>query len=252
MSEIKWSNILSFIHARDPSYWHRVQGVTRAEIARCEDAIGVALPKIYVEFLKAVGIECSGFSPFGSMKVFDYYSIVERMPAHVPANARYFRIALDDDASVVEHYDVFLDLLRSDGDDAPIVSAPASDDICETDVIEHGFTLGEALTRAVVLHFDISHRSDMTILTICPDSHVHMETYKKPLLDLMAKMRVNELWPASYRVACFRNEATSVLIEYSAEPLIITCTVGATSHRSLRLIVEQIQDQFDDVMEEED
>lgn len=240
---MRWADLRGFIDARAPTYWGSTKGVPRDEIAAIEDARHVSLPRIYVDFLGAMGVDAGDLCPFGPSQGHDIHRLRGEPEERPYPRDRYFKVAIEDDRSLVIALDTFLDLAGSDGDDAPLVQFEDIGVFDEEMVSPLGFTLGEQLTRSVFDFFELDSRQHKVSLGVY---HLHAPEDVERQLQLLAqqftRMGVVEVLPRQPHVACFRDDRLSALVEWMVDTDSVVVQMGAADRRISKVAVEQLRE----------
>lgn len=166
-----WPLVVDFIAQHDPRFLDAVQGVPESEIAALAAACDVTLPKTYIGFLRLMGIDNNGLAPFGARQDVSFAMIVERIDEEDaeeggPTVRRYFPIAVETDNSLEVLFDHWLDLQRSNGDDAPIVMLEQGVPIAWQQPVEIGETFGERILARAFTHFALRQHPHSDLLAV--------------------------------------------------------------------------------------
>lgn len=242
-----WGELLSFLKARDPAYLCTVQGVPGAEIERCQALCGVSLPRFYVDFLGTMGADPGAFHPFGAKQDCDFYALAEELPPEYYPAQCYFKVAAADDPAAISPPDTFLDLLRSDGQDAPLVRFEDGGGFSGR-VIEVGQTLGERLTAGIFQCFEVARHGNAGSLSEYADSVREARRTLSRMLELLATMGFKPVLPAMPRVICLRRGSLSALVELAEGTESVDITFGSDDRRALSMALEQIRERFPGAM----
>lgn len=237
-----WVDLLAFLRMRDPAYLDTVKGVPREEISLCEEGCKISLPSLYVDFLMKMGASSGTFHPFGVTQVCNFYELVEQLPAEDYPGDRYFKVAFETDPSLVASYDAFLDLARSNGQDAPLVQFEDGGGFAPEYVVEVGFTLEEWLTRRIFSHFDVNRRAEHRNLWWFCESPADGRRKLEAAINLLDKMGLVPVLPPLPRVMCLWRDTLSALLEVSGSTGSISIALGTDEGHILRVAVEQVLD----------
>lgn len=243
-----WDPILGFIRRSSPEHATAFVGITREEIAEWEARCAVSLPTIYRGFLAAMGADCDDFHPFGVSQVCDFHALIVRLPATNYPGDRYFKVSCEGSPEAVTFYDTFIDLRRSDGDDAPLVRFEDDEWFAQEDVIEVGFTLGEELMRSAFDRFQLGRRPASNKVSIFCESASEIAPTMRRLHAHMRERGLADELPGSPRVACLHSEPCSVLLESHESLKILRVAIGAQAVRVASAFVEELLDQFPHAM----
>lgn len=237
-----WSDLLNFVQARDRSYLGTVKGVNRQDIELCEENSGIALPRLYVDFLATMGESCGAFWPFGVHQNCNFYRLVEMLPAEDYPGTKFFKVAFEDDPSAIAYYDMFLDLGRSDGEDAGLVRFEDSSAFSLEHVIEVGFTLHEWFNGRFFNYFEVRRRAQADGLYRHCDSPAEIRRSMETAVQLLSKMGLKPVLPPLPRVSCLQNKKLSALVEIRETVSGISIDLGADDIIPLKTAIEQIMD----------
>jgi len=171
---MKWSDIVEFIKVKDPSFLTNAQGVPLADIQKVEKQRGLKLPQIYVDFLQTMGKHDGGSVIFGNNYLHDFYNLNQLNPDEPPRSKRYFKIADHDETNDMAYMSTFLDLDRSDGQDAPLVEDEENypKTITPETADDTNDTLSVVLESRVFRYFETAKRKEELSLIL------HLSEYK--------------------------------------------------------------------------
>lgn len=245
-----WADLLAFIGARDAGFLSAVQGVPLSEIDRCQELCSIVLPRFYVEYLKTMGADSGGFRPFGATQAADFRELADQLPPrHYPAH-HFFKVSEADDPSGISPPDTFIDLWRSDDEDAPLVWFEDGGGFSEAGVTEVGLSLGEQMTASAFDFFEVGVRRETSRLMVFAESGREVKRNLQRALEVLEAMGLRSALPALPRVMCLRNDAVSALVEISEETDSVSVKLGAEDMRSLAVAIEQLRDRFPDAIVE--
>lgn len=232
--------LIEFIAKQDPAFPAAIQGISRAEIELCEEGCAVKLPELYIEFLTLMGADSGSFLPFGGGYDYNFYELVELLPAEDYPPQKYFKVARAVDPTETSSYDLFLDLGRSDGVDAALVLFEVAGPFREDQVIEVGFTLGEYLTKGAFGAFELRQRAHQTTLLARGFPPQETRRRKSAALQLLTNMRCSLAMPEWPRLACCTRKDLSVLVEAREDLSQLALRVGGDDSLTVQVAVDQI------------
>jgi hypothetical protein len=239
---MSWHDLLAFIRTRDASYLDSVRGVSPQDVALCEQNCAIELPRLYVGFLTTMGEDTGAFWPFGARQNCRFYDLIEMLPAEDYPGSRFFKIAFEDDPSAITHYDLFLDLARSDGEDAALVRFEDSGAFAHEGVHEVGFTLQEWFNARFFDYFEVYRRPRTRTVFISPPPASGVEQCMRQALGLLSKMGLESALPLMPRVACLGGSSLSASVELHETTRGVSVDLGADDPTELRVTIEQLVD----------
>ncbi|WAS91095.1 SMI1/KNR4 family protein [Nannocystis punicea] len=231
-------DIVAFIRQHGSADAEAFVGVSPEQIARCEELCSATLPTLYREFLAAMGGDCGAFHPFGIGQLCDFEALVQRLPAANYPGDRYFRVSFESSPAAITYYDIFLDLRRSDGTDAPLVRFEDDEEFSADAVQEVGFTLGEELARSAFEQFEVVRRPASKRLAIFAESVAGLAAAARRIAAQLRERGLAEALPGLPRIVCLHSESLSVLIERREALGLLQVVVGAKTARAASGLVE--------------
>ena len=221
-------DLLDFINDRDPALRASFQGVPREKILACEKKWGIHLPQGYVDFLIAMG-ENSGklrlLAPYDSD--FEGTETQRESPEYEEYSLprRYFKIAYDEDDMC--SLDLYLDLDRSDGQDAPLVEVETGFPDASTDEADVGLSFVERVTERVFWNYALKDPPDQSRVFISMPMRSkgpspgwkkvdpHLQEKKIAADELLMRLNFTRLLPSLPRISCFSQPGLNVSVEVS-------------------------------------
>lgn len=240
-----WPELMSFIDARDPDYRTMVEGVPPDAIDTCQQGLGIVLPRLYVDFLLGMGSDTGTFRPFGATQSCSFYQLIEELSPEDYPTDRYFRISLETDTSEIEWYDHYLDLTRSDGEDAALVRFERGllfPDLEQEGVQDVGFTFGEQLARRAFDSFELRRRPFGRALGLLIKPGEQIDARVRAVVDVLKRMGFGPVLSPLPRVACLRREGSSALFEVRTATMSMGVIIGGDEHNVVAVAVEQFLD----------
>jgi hypothetical protein len=115
---------VQFIDERVPGFRQRIRGASAATLAELQGFTSRPLPRAYARFLALMGEDSAEFDLFPGFRYGASQLVASRRRVESTAypSDRYFKIAMQAPGPAEFFTDVFLDLQRGDGEDAPLVS----------------------------------------------------------------------------------------------------------------------------------
>ncbi|HEY0136372.1 MAG TPA: hypothetical protein VGB85_19950 [Nannocystis sp.] len=239
--------LLKFFAARAPMYSASLRGVSLDDIRLCEKNCSLSFPRTYTDFLVAMGDECGDFHPFGPSQSCDFYELLESFsPDGYPD--RYFKVAFESSPMAVTRFDFFLDLQRSDGIDAPLVSFEEMDEFVPQAVQEVGFTLGEQIARRAFDVFEVDRRAFTRTLRLLPASSAEARSAMKLAIATLELQGLSEVLPPLPRVRCLDDDRLSALVELRESTTGARIRLGSADRGDLERCTEQLLERLPDAV----
>lgn len=235
---MNWQALMDYIRAKDPALAASFRGVSRREIAACETEHAVTLPSSYVEFLLAMGEDSGGLRPFGPTQEHAFSELVATLPADDYPGDRFFKVAFEADEDALALLDTFLDLTRSDGNDAPLVRFEAGGALPETH--EWDFTFGEVLTRRVFQAVDLRRRSHSARIFVAFRDLTAAGEIRQAAVTLLTRSGLHLALPDLPHVCCLAGDTASALIGVFNETALVDIEVAADSRQPVAGFAESL------------
>ena len=208
-----WSEIHAFMCERDPAFAKSCTPVPRADIAGCEQGLGVTLPAMYVELLATMGADSGRYRPFGWDQDHDFYGLVEDIGrANYPTD-RYFRVARQIDESIDVIQEPYLDLRRAAGDDTPLVTILEAGPFEPDHVEDLNQTLVEVLTLNAFAAFVVAGRPHEARVSAAADSVGGVVSLRDAAVMHLTAMGLKVVLPPLPRVVCMLGRELSAQVK---------------------------------------
>ena len=158
-----WFDLLSFIKLKDPSFLNTVKGVPLADIEECEESYSITLPKIYKDFLVTMGADSGELYPFEKNRIARFYENMDDLSTEAEnyPEIRFFKIAENFSTSGISSCALYIDLARSDGNDAPLIESEDyfmynfNEEYSSEDyIIQQKLTLVQQLASRIFIFFE--------------------------------------------------------------------------------------------------
>ncbi len=164
-----WPSIHEFIRRRSPKFDREAIPVPLEAIRMTEEGLGIRFPQTYVDFLCTAGELSSSYSPFMSRFNANFYDIVDRVSrgTRYPIEL-YWPAGLRIDLDAVVH-DPFIDLARSDGEDASLVTFEPRVNFELQEPVDMLYTLAEELAANAFLEFEMDLRKFKAQFLLTPE-----------------------------------------------------------------------------------
>jgi hypothetical protein len=235
---MNWDAICDFINSKDPAFLSTVRGVPPEVIRDVGKSYEVTLPHAYVEFLEIMGEASGNFPPILPSQASGFAELLDELPAQLPGG-RYFKVSSASDPEEISPSDFFLDLERSDGEDAPLVMFADGEPFVARSVIDSGFTFGEYITMRVFGFFELfrrAHCAAVLVFDVPPDQAVERVTQ---CVELLSTLKFAQVLPRQPRVACLARDGLGALIAYKAELTLVSIELCEDDAALLKATVEQ-------------
>lgn len=244
--------IIDFIDARLPGFAGAIKGSATEFIEELQTRTSKPLPRLYVEFLRMMGDDSSVFPVFPG-HVWSTAALIDCWPGDECVaydKSRYFKISLNaGGSSALSHEDYFLDLARSDGEDAPIVSFedPSEDGIPGEELanevgaaIEWGSYLRDWLAFEAFHFFELMRRKELASCGVSTDIDAPNKTLESVHYVLsMLKLQEVLRGPQSFYMVGEK----SCVEAFTSKTILVR--VGADSKKELVKTIEFMRDHLE-------
>jgi len=225
MHELNWNILLEYIRAKDPRLAASFRGVPRRDIEACEAKYRVTFPISYVGFLVVMGEDSGSLQPFGRTQQHTFSEILQQLPLDDDPGERFFMIAFDVDPLPLADLKTFLDLARSDGNDAPLAVFETGEGASPI-INDWDFMLGESLTRRIFNNLELDRRTYKGRVFVQSQNPKHGLEIKRASMELLAGAGFQVALPELNRVACLRRDASSAFVIVQDETHLVDVTLG--------------------------
>lgn len=237
---MNWERALAFINAADPAFSGLIKGVPPADIAAAEAGCGIRLPRAYREFVLLMGADSGRFSATTATQTHQFYEVMALLPDEDYPLDRYFRISFASDDSLISPPDYFLDLSRSDGEDAPLVTFEGGGSFNPDDVRETGFTFGEQVTERIFRFFEFGERSTRERIFIHQVRAADAPARMTAAIELLTLMRLDFALAALPRVACLSRPDASVIVAIREPNELVKVNISSDTAAVGRALADQV------------
>jgi hypothetical protein len=163
-----------------------------------------------------------------------------QLPSNDYPTDRYFKVAFESDAMSVANEDMYLDLARSDGQDAPLVKfeIPLGPD---DEIEDEPLSLPERIISQVFWILDVARTKYAgSILVFGEESSWNGQRTKNHATRLLLERGFSATLPELPRVACLRRGPVSVLIEVSDELELVGFKFGGESSEATESFAQEL------------
>lgn len=230
---MNWSQVVDFIKGRDPELASSLIGVSQSEIDAVQAQYRIVLPSIYVDFLRTMGEDSGKLSPFGKTYSHTFSQLVDELPPEGYPPERFFKVAMAREEFNVDLIDIYLDLTRSDGDDAPLVMFETSLKPAPTHINEYYLTFAERLVYRVFWQLDVSRRQFREDVLVRGKDASESSEVKQTAVAVLTRSGFSAPLPDRRRVGCMTAESASVLTSISGSARQVKFQVGGDGRDAL-------------------
>lgn len=232
---------MAFVAREDAAAAASCVGVPPGEIDAVQRRYGIVLPSNYVDFLRVMGQSSGGLRVFGATYHHAFSSLLAQRPSTDYPTNRFFKVAFESDRMAVSFEDLYLDLTRSDGIDAPLVrfEVPLEPD----DEVEDVFlTLSEKVIRELFWELVMVRTKYAGTVLVFGDDTSAGPGVKEAATTLLAGLGFSPSLPDMPRIACLRRGPVSVLIEISEELELVGFRLGGDQHDEVQAVAQALLD----------
>ncbi len=230
---------MEFVGRQDAAVAASCIGVAPDQIDAIERQYRIALPSNYVDFLQTMGESSGGLPLFGATRVHSFSRVIARRPSDYPTE-KFFKVAFESHNFAPALEDMYLDLARSDGHDAPLVRfelplEPGD----EPD--EDPLSVTEKIISEIFWHLDVVRKKFAAKVLIFGGgvSGDPLRT-KQDATVALAGLGFTTSLPDLPRVACMTQGAVSLLV--SIDESLITFEFGGDSREEVEAPVKELLD----------
>jgi hypothetical protein len=237
---MNWQTALEFINAADPTFAGQMKGVPPADIEATEAGCNITLPQAYRQFLLLMGAASGRFSATAATQTHRFYEVMELLPDEDYPIDRYFRVSFASDETQISPPDYFLDLARSDGEDAPLVTFEGGGSFNPNEVVETGFTFGEQVSDRIFRVFEFNKRPHTERIYRLEVTLAEAPALMQAAIDLLTRMRFDFALSRLPRIACLNRTDASAIVSISEPNELVKINIGSDRLPELRALVDQV------------
>lgn len=223
-----WSEVIAFIQRHTGGRATGFVGVTQSEIDRVQAQLHIVLPSIYVDFLRTMGENSAGLYPFGETYRHTFSELADELPPEDYPAERFFKVAFAIEELSVDLIDAYLDLSRSDGDDAPLVKFETPFKPTSKAFSEDYLHFGERLVFNIFRRLEADRRKFRASIAVFGPGASNGTGIKEDALRLLTGLGFTAALPDRRRVGCVTGESASALIAVSEGKLVRVTVDGDT------------------------
>lgn len=243
-----WEDLALYIHVNThDGFLAACKGVPIEHIRECERGLGIVFPRLYVDFLMAMGVDACGFPPMGGPYDHNFYVLLEHLGQPDYPSDRYFRVGYQlDDVDVAEPC---LDLVHSADGDTPLVEIPSDMPFRSEYVRKSGRTLAEHLAWVANLYFGLARPRRRSLMAYC-ETLPELLGMRDHAMVLLGRLGLKlELSPSPFFM-CVGNTELSARIQIPGErKTVISIALAGYDDRQVRRTVEILRDAVPDLEE---
>jgi hypothetical protein len=237
---VNWAALAAFMLAKDPAFAASVEGVSREDVAELERGLSIALPRGYVDFLTSMGRDSDGFYPFTPLQTHEFDELLEDLPPRNYRADHLFKVSLASDPEEVSPLDYFLDLTRSDGDDAPLVMAGHDGTIRSDGILEIGLTFGEHITARLFTFLELHRRPENASVVVGGVERQQAQLRRNDAIQLLQRSKLTPALPPLPRVVCLTAPTLSALVSIDEYTRTLAIELGADDRSVLVAMVDGV------------
>jgi hypothetical protein len=241
---LDWTRVTDFIATRAPELAASFVGASRRDIDLAQDQSGITFPSTYTDFLLTMGEDSGELHPFGDSQVHALSDLMAQWPPDESIPKRFFKIAYESDQFAVAFLDTYLDVSRSDGHDAPVVTfeTPVSGRV---DFPEESLSFAEAVVYHIFWMLDVSVRAFGARVVIFNGEWGGAKEKDAPVA-VLAGAGFELALPEQARVVCLSQDSASALVSVSDAGKLVAVDLGADSREGVERLVDQLLGRFPD------
>jgi len=243
---MSWDSLIAFVEAEAPSFIAALKGASPEDIARVEEDYRVRLPDHYRRFLLLMGEDGAGFHLFGASQNQRFADLVSQLPDDSYPMRQYFKIAYAVNQSMVSQFDHFLDLMRSDGADAPIVMFEPDDEFTPEAVQDRGFTFLEQAYRRLFAHLADERLPERTLFAIPNPSVERGRLSIDAVVAVLGQMHFTIAVEPVPRVSCLRREDMWAQVAVHLDGRGFAVSLWSSERPRLEAVADQLLIRFPD------
>jgi hypothetical protein len=236
---IDWQALLAFVASRDAELAASLRGVPREDIEAVEKEYSIRLPASYVDFLLVMGEDSGGLEPLGPTQDHTFSEVRDLLPPEGYPD-RFFKVAFESDSLALADLDSFLDLARSDGEDAPLVTFETGeeDDPAVPETAASDWTFGETVTERIFSRLELDRRAATAKVFVMTRDPADALVVKRDSIAALAGHGLQPALPELPRVACLTGDALSAVVDVHDETKLVSIRLGADDRRTLEPLAE--------------
>jgi hypothetical protein len=185
-------------------------------------------------FLQLMGTNSNGFNLFGPTQDHHFSTIVKRMNDYREATGQFFPVAIETGKSEEVMHDYYLDLLHSDGKDAPLQRFEQIIPVDEDSLLETSETFCERIISSVSYYFGLRSLAAQSVIRM-QEPGAYQE-----VLSLLLSMGLMSTLPMLERVSCLKGGPLLILVEVDDIGGMLTLTFGSNDPKAVKTLSKQL------------
>lgn len=241
---IPWTDIIAFLNERSAGIAERIHGASPEQVAALTARAPVPLPENYLQFLSHFGAADGGFCVFPRHYYLAPDLILFPETAMTWDRQQFFLIGFQNPAQACEDpHELFLDLTRSTGHDAPIVGFQPA--IPSTEMsLDHG--LADWVIAAAGWQYAMKGKSARARLVAWPKAEATDEGIRnqhRALVDLLMKSGFVPGLPATPYTWFGRSQNENFgLVQVDPDKTLIDISLSGSDLTPIRRVSEMLED----------
>lgn len=241
---IPWIDIIAFLNQRSAGIAERIRGASAEQVAAIMARAPAPLPENYIQFLAHFGGEAGGFCVFPKHYYLASDLLLYPDTAMTWDRRQFFLIGFQDPAQAREDpHELFLDLTRSSGHDAPLVGFQPGVPSTEMS-LDHG--LADWVIAAAGWQYAMKEKPAQARLIAWPKAEATDEGLRnqhRTLVDLLLKYGFVPCLPATpYTWFGRKQDENFGLVQVDPDKTIIDISLSGNDQTVIRRISEILED----------
>jgi len=235
--QIDGARLVEFIAQRDTALAASFVGVDPRRIHEVETGLGIRLPSAYVDFLTMMGEDGGPLRPFGETRVHTFSRLLAELPPRGYPAQRFFKVAVETDELADGWFDTYLDLSRSDGNDAALVMFESPLDPQQSDVPHEPLSFVETVVEHIFLSVEVARKKYGARIFVHGDDPWRGVEIMQQVVQSLVAGGFTAVLPQSQRVACLSRGPVSILVTDSDTSELVDLRIGGDDLEATELVV---------------
>lgn len=235
--QIDWARVVDFIGQRDTALAASFVGVDLRRIHEVETGLGIRLPSAYVDFLTTMGEDSGPLRPFGETRIHAFSRLLAELPPKGYPARRFFKVAVETDELADAWFNTYLDLARSDGNDAALVMFESPLDPRQSDVREQPLSFVEKVVEHIFLSVEVAPKNYGARIFVHGEEPWRGVEIMQQVVQSLIEDGFAAVLPESQRVACLSRGPVSILVTDSDTSELVDLRIGGDDLEATELVV---------------